>query len=114
MTDRLGRERDRPDPLAGRGRELLGVDVDLVLDDVGRREHAVGLTVYPVANRSRPGMIERAACRNEPSSKWPDVQFHGNCHQSRTPHEWSRWPAQSTAIVSSPTVTVPVTHDEIS
>ena len=59
-------------------------------------------------------MIERAAWTNEPSSKWPDVQFHGNCHQSRTPHEWSRWPAQSTGIVSSPIVTVPVTHDEIS
>ncbi len=73
-----------------------------------------GSTVYPVANRSRPGMIERAAWTNEPSSKWPDVQFHGNCHQSRTPQEWSRCPAQSTAIVSSPTVTVPVIHDEIS
>src|SRR3954452_9105056 len=59
-------------------------------------------------------MIERAACTNDPSSKWPDVQFHGNCHQSRTPHEWSRCPAQSTATDSSPIVTVPVTHDEIS
>ena len=59
-------------------------------------------------------MIERAAWTNEPSAKWPDVQFHGNSHQSRTPHEWSRWPAQSTVIVSSPMVTVPVTHDEIS
>ena len=59
-------------------------------------------------------MIERAACTKDPSAKCPDVQFHGNSHQSRTPHEWSRWPAQSTTIVSSPIVTVPVTHDEIS
>ena len=63
---------------------------------------------------SRSGTIERAACTKEPSAKLPDVQFQGNSHQSRTPQEWSRWPPQSTAIVSSPIVTVPVTQHEIS
>src|SRR5581483_7970973 len=79
-----------------------------------RQSVAPGSTTYPTANGVGAPSPETTECHHVPSSSRPEHHIHANAHQSRTPHEWSRCPGQSTAVCLPSTVTSPRTHADCS
>ena len=65
-------------------------------------------------SRGAPGMRRSRPWRRVPSSRWAANQTQSMLHQSRTPHEWSRWPGAWTASVSPSIAIVPLTRQGIS
>ena len=49
-----------------------------------------------------------------PSVRWNADHIQSLAHQSRVPHEWSRWPGPDTAISTPSMTTVPSTRQGIS
>ena len=45
-----------------------------------------------------PGRRNSTPWKRVPSSRWPADHIHSADHQSRVPHEWSRWPTPRSSI----------------
>ena len=93
---------------------LLGADGAVARVGPRRRDHAATGRLLVAEADAASGTRMSEAWKRVPSSRRPAVHTQPNCHQSRTPHEWSRWPWPSNSMRSAPSRISPCTRHGIS